>query len=75
LIDIVGAGIALILVGVGILAVALVLSGPGDTEVKGGGVILIGPIPVVFGSDARWAVIAILLAIVLVVLSLILYLR
>ena len=37
-------------------------------EVKGGGVILIGPIPIIFGSDARWASIAIVLAIVLIVI-------
>ena len=39
------------------------------TEVKGGGVILIGPIPIVFGSDARWAAVAIVLAIALIVVS------
>lgn len=37
-------------------------------EIKGGGVILIGPIPIVFG-DGKFAVIALLLAIILMLLS------
>jgi uncharacterized protein (TIGR00304 family) len=41
-------------------------------EVKGGGVIMIGPIPIIFGSDPKWASIAIGLAIILVILSLLL---
>lgn len=40
-------------------------------EVKGGGVVMIGPIPIIFGSDAKWASIAIVLAIALVVLALV----
>lgn len=39
-------------------------------EVKGGGVVMIGPVPIIFGSDARWTVIAVLLAIALIILSL-----
>lgn len=42
-----------------------------ETKVKGGGVILIGPIPIVFGSDKRYAIIAILLTIALMLLSMI----
>ena len=42
-----------------------------ETEVKGGGVILIGPIPIVFGSDKRYAIIAILLTIALMILGII----
>lgn len=43
---------------------------PGERgkRVKGGGVILIGPIPIVFG-ESRYAVVALILAIVLMVLS------
>ncbi len=37
-------------------------------KVKGGGVILIGPIPIVFG-ESRYAVLALILAIVLMVLA------
>jgi uncharacterized protein (TIGR00304 family) len=41
----------------------------GDVQVRGGGVVMVGPIPIIFGTDPKWAVIAILLAIVLVVLA------
>jgi uncharacterized protein (TIGR00304 family) len=41
-----------------------------EVEVKGGGVIMIGPIPIIFGNDPRWTALAIVLAIVLIVLSL-----
>jgi len=42
-------------------------------KVNGGGVIFIGPIPIVFGSDKRYAIIMILLAIVLMLLAMIFY--
>jgi uncharacterized protein (TIGR00304 family) len=38
--------------------------------VRGGGVIMIGPIPIIFGSDAKWTGVAIVLAIVLIVVVL-----
>jgi uncharacterized protein (TIGR00304 family) len=37
-------------------------------KIKGGGVILIGPIPIIFGSDYKYAIIAIALAIILIVI-------
>ncbi len=40
-----------------------------ETRVKGGGVILIGPIPLVFGTDKRYALLMMILAIVLMWLS------
>ena len=46
--------------------------GEGRAEVKGGGVIMIGPIPIIFGTDKKWTVLAMALAIVLIVLSLLL---
>jgi len=48
-----------------------ITEGPG-TKVKGGGIIFIGPIPIVFGSDKRFAIIAIMLIIVLMLLALLL---
>jgi len=39
-----------------------------DKEIKGGGVILIGPIPIVFG-DSKYAFLSLILAIVLMLLS------
>lgn len=40
-----------------------------ETKVKGGGVIFIGPIPVVFGTDKRYALLMMILAIVLMLLA------
>ncbi len=40
-------------------------------KVQGGGVILIGPIPIVFGTDKRYAILLILLSIALMLLALI----
>lgn len=42
-----------------------------EEKEKGGGVILIGPIPIVFGSDRRYVFIAMILAIVLMLVSLV----
>lgn len=70
-------GIGIILVGFLIVFLATAMSGEPSEEgerrsgVRGGGVIMIGPIPIVFGSDARWASIAMVLAIVLIVLVLV----
>ena len=65
------AGVLLVLVGFGVIAVAMLSRARTDgVEVKGGGVLMIGPIPIIFGSDMKWASIAIVLAIVLIVVSL-----
>ncbi len=65
-------GITLVFVGIAVLVVAsLILGGSGSV----GGVILIGPIPIVFGAgpDAGWLIaISIILTVVSVVLFLIL---
>jgi uncharacterized protein (TIGR00304 family) len=42
-----------------------------EKKVKGGGVILIGPIPVVFGTDKKYVVLLMILAIVLMLLMVI----
>lgn len=64
-------GLALVFVGITVLVIAsVVLGGSGSV----GGVILIGPIPIVFGAgpDAEWLIaISIILTIVSVVLFLI----
>ena len=72
--DLTSLGILLILSGFVVVALAMLLSAQkGTREVKGAGVVLIGPIPIVFGSDAKWASVAITLAIVLVVVVLLFY--
>jgi len=40
-------------------------------KVKGGGVILIGPVPIVFGTDKKYALLLMILAIALMLLSII----
>jgi uncharacterized protein (TIGR00304 family) len=45
-----------------------------EKKVKGVGIIFIGPIPIIFGSDKRYAIIAILLAIVLMVPAIVFHL-
>jgi uncharacterized protein (TIGR00304 family) len=70
MLDLASLGIILILAGFGILFLAtLGLTNEERGNVKGGGVILIGPVPIIFGSDMKWAAIAILLAILLVLIS------
>jgi len=43
------------------------------TEIKTGGVIMIGPIPIIFGSDKEGAKTAAILAIILMLLSLLIF--
>ncbi len=67
-------GITLILVGFMILVAYLLLSAtPGGQErgeVRGGGVVIIVPVPIVFGSDRRTALIAALAGAVLTAVTL-----
>ncbi len=72
-VDLVLAGVLLVVVGFGVMVVAMLSQGGrGETEVRGGGVVMIGPVPIIFGSDMKWASVAIALAVVLVVLALVL---
>jgi uncharacterized protein (TIGR00304 family) len=74
--DLVFIGAAIILAGFLVVFLSLMMASRSSeseerrTEVKGGGVILIGPIPIIFGSDAKWASIAIVLTTVLIILVL-----
>jgi uncharacterized protein (TIGR00304 family) len=70
-VDLASVGFALILAGVAVIVAGTLLSSKGgERKVEGGAVVLVGPIPIVFGSDARWASVAIVLAIVLIVIIL-----
>ncbi|AEH24303.1 TIGR00304 family membrane protein [Pyrococcus yayanosii] len=61
-------GIVLILVGFLLVFIGTMMSAlSGESEVEGGGVIMIGPIPIIFGTQ-RGATLAMVLAIVLMVL-------
>jgi uncharacterized protein (TIGR00304 family) len=76
MLDLVFVGIGIIVVGFLVVFLATAMSdrsseeGEKRTDVRGGGVIMIGPIPIIFGSDAKWASAAIVLAIVLIVIVL-----
>ena len=43
------------------------------TKVRGGGVVLIGPIPIIFGTDRKFLIIAVILAIILMLISFVLF--
>lgn len=75
-------GFALIAVGIIVIVLALIYASTrgaakDNAKVRGGGVIMIGPIPIIFGTDKQSAKTAILLAlaltIALIVLALIYY--
>ena len=67
-------GIFVIIIGFVILIMGLMTSHIKDTEVKdtevrGGGVILIGPIPIIWGTDRSSLEIVLILAIILMLVS------
>lgn len=71
MVDLILGGIVLVLMGIGVIVVSMLSEGrKAGTEAKGGGVVMIGPIPIIFGSDAKWASIAMILALILVLLTL-----
>ncbi|SNQ59297.1 TIGR00304 family membrane protein [Candidatus Methanoperedens nitratireducens] len=78
----IAAGILLIILGFILIAFSMMRSareseerdaekGAGEKKVKCGGVILIGPIPIVFGTDKKYALILMVVAIVLMLLAII----
>ena len=73
MVDLVQLGLVIMFLGMGVIVVSLLTQGRKErAEVRGGGVVLVGPIPIIFGSDAKWATVAIALAIILVLLTVIL---
>ncbi len=74
MVDLTSAGLVLVLVGIGVIVISLLTEKrESGARVRGGGVVMVGPIPIIFGSDAKWASAAIVLAIVLILLSLMVY--
>lgn len=67
-----GFGVALVIAGIIIVVVAIILvsSGAKKGKIRGAGVIMIGPIPIIFGSDKKSVktVVALGLALTIVVL-------
>jgi uncharacterized protein (TIGR00304 family) len=71
-----GLGISLIFVGILVIFVAIILvvmsNVKGEGKVKGGGAIIIGPIPIIFGTDKKSIKTILLLSITLTMLLIIL---
>ncbi len=65
-------GIVLIILGMFILMLSLWRAGEGRGEA--GGVVIVGPVPIVFGTSQRIAAMVMVLAIVLTVVTLLLFL-
>ncbi len=65
-------GIVLIILGMFILMLSLWRAGEGRGEA--GGVVIVGPVPIVFGTSQRIAAMVMVLAIVLTVVALLLFL-
>ncbi len=64
-------GFGLILLGFALIFIAVIgaiLSGKRSGKVRGGGAIIIGPIPIVFGTDKQSVKVILILSIVLVAL-------
>ena len=63
----------MVLAGVGIIAVAVFLlsvRGAGKGKVRGGGAVIIGPIPIIFGTDKKSLKTVLLLSLALTALLL-----
>ena len=72
------AGFAVIVLGILLIFIGTALqssSSSSKTEIHTGGVIMIGPIPIIFGNDKGLVVIAVIFAVVLMVLSYLLFYR
>jgi uncharacterized protein (TIGR00304 family) len=65
-------GLFLIIIGFVLVLLSFATQPPGtSTEVKTGGVVMIGPFPIIFGSDRSMVLIAIVGAIALMALAII----
>jgi uncharacterized protein (TIGR00304 family) len=68
-------GIALIFIGVLVIIVAIALmsvgGAKGEGRARGGGVIMIGPIPIIFGTDRKSLKTVVLLSLALTVLAIV----
>lgn len=69
-------GIILVVLGFILTIVGMIVVMLGSMtkgKVKGGGVVMIGPIPLIFGTEGKWAFLAAVMALVLMLLSLLLF--
>lgn len=68
-------GIVITIIGILLIILSMFLSTEKESEskIEYGGVLIIGPLPIVFGNRTKSAIIALILAIVLTILSIILF--
>ena len=67
-------GIALVIVGIIVIVVAIIVASIGSSKkskVRGAGVIMIGPIPIIFGTDKKSVKTVLSLALALTIVALI----
>lgn len=64
-------GFILIFIGIILSTITKIMGEEGEAKVEGGGVVLIGPIPIAFGTSGKWVVIALILALALMVVYII----
>ncbi|AXV38392.1 MAG: TIGR00304 family protein [Methanobacterium sp. BRmetb2] len=71
------AGVVVIFIGMILIFVGTALQSTNskDETVKAGGVIMIGPIPIIFGTNKSFTIIAVIFAIILMVISYFLFYR
>jgi len=70
--ELVQLGVLLVFAGIIVIIVAffLMLSKQrGEGRVQGGGAVLIGPIPIVWGTDKRWIFVAIALLLIIMLVN------
>ena len=73
MVDLALAGVLFVFVGFGVIILAMLSQARKEGgEVKGGGVVMIGPVPIIFGADMKWASVAIVLAIILIIMTVVL---
>ena len=70
--ELVQLGVLLVFAGIIIIMVAFFLmfsKQKGEGRIQGGGAVLIGPIPVVWGTDKRWIFVAIALLLIIMLVN------
>lgn len=67
------AGFVLVFLGVFLVFIGVLSKASQSSNIEAGGVVIIGPIPIVFGSSGRIALIVLILTIILMILTIILY--
>ncbi len=75
--ELISLGVILVFIGIAFMAIGMISQAvkSKEAEVRGGGVILIGPFPIVFGSDAEAAKTVLILTILLILIVFFLFYR